>query len=221
MSSEAKRRSGYRPKYGTKCVKDMALDKSMLDKGKLITEVRKSSDLNQAVRDRLCLWPTGDEIVTLLMLLQSEQTTKSYRQSSVQPKPPSSPPNIVFNDDIVFSRKSSVSYNDSSLSDWKTLRASQSHSRGRKTPRGLDHIVRVHSPIDQISKRSSNASISLPRVNVSGKSQSRVVPAIKSQVVIKDPFLSPLNTKQKKELYISRPTLKTIQETDSSMDGRN
>ncbi|CAG5132365.1 unnamed protein product, partial [Candidula unifasciata] len=56
-----------------------------LSKGNLINDVRNSSDVTQAVRDRLCLWPTGGEMVALLMLLKVDHMCTSFRPTAVTP----------------------------------------------------------------------------------------------------------------------------------------
>ncbi|KAH9513027.1 hypothetical protein Btru_035630 [Bulinus truncatus] len=75
-----------RPKSQYKNIKDVVVDQTLLDKGKLINDVRNSDDIYQAVKDRLCLWPTGDEIISLLMLIQSDQISQSYRPSAFDPQ---------------------------------------------------------------------------------------------------------------------------------------
>ncbi|XP_005091958.1 uncharacterized protein LOC101863722 [Aplysia californica] len=65
-------------------------DPADLAKGQIVTDVRNSDDMIQAVRDRMCLWPTGDELICLLTMVQSEQSSESWRDT-VQP-PPAPPP---------------------------------------------------------------------------------------------------------------------------------
>ncbi|BFY98220.1 hypothetical protein BsWGS_01260 [Bradybaena similaris] len=56
------------------------------DKESVVSDFRNSEDITQTIRDRLCLWPTGDEIITLLMRLKMEQLCPSYRPSANTPE---------------------------------------------------------------------------------------------------------------------------------------
>ncbi|CAL1528270.1 unnamed protein product [Lymnaea stagnalis] len=93
-------------KFVARSRRETSVDTALIQKGLVLARVRESVDMQQAVRDRLCLWPTGDEIVCLLMMLQSQQITPSYRPGVSQlgyiPTPPP-----VENEKMGGSRKSS------------------------------------------------------------------------------------------------------------------
>ncbi|XP_059139591.1 uncharacterized protein LOC131927712 isoform X2 [Physella acuta] len=84
-AEKIKRRTSCRPKVSAR---DTSTDMSALQKGRVMTEVRNSKDVFQTVKDRLCLWPTSDEIICMLMLLKSEQSSPSYRTGvNIPPRP--------------------------------------------------------------------------------------------------------------------------------------
>ncbi|KAK3798884.1 hypothetical protein RRG08_050263 [Elysia crispata] len=56
-------------------------------KGQVITDVRNALDVTEAIKNRLALWPKGDEIVALLMLLKSDQMCTSFHPSAVTSDP--------------------------------------------------------------------------------------------------------------------------------------